>query len=136
MVGQRRPDALYDDDDALVAFSLDRADVWKNSFRIAMGGSDRPGGGSFVRARRASVGRGRESRERDPMSEKIFLSGLSVGKDWKAEISKIASRIKSDLAGKSCDLVIFFVSEVHKDFDAPFFSRSLAGALSCRILIG
>ena len=70
------------------------------------------------------------------MDQKVFLSGLSVGKDWKAEISKIASRVQNELAGKSCDLFVFFVSEVYRDFDAPFFCRSLANALSCRVLIG
>ncbi len=70
------------------------------------------------------------------MSQKIFLSGLAEGKDWKAEISKIASKVKAGLAGQSCDLFVFFVSEVHKDFDRQFFSSSLTHALSCRVSIG
>ncbi len=68
--------------------------------------------------------------------QKLFLSGFSKEKDWRHEATAIAASIKKDLAGKSCDLLVFFVSESYKNFDPKAFSEILAGGLSCPVSIG
>src|SRR3989338_4223068 len=101
-----------------------------------MGGPDGDGRDASFHTGGAAFGGRRQNGPRRPMNQKLFLSGLSTGKDWKAEANKIAQKIKADFAAKSCDLVIFFVSEFYKGFDAQFFSRTLMDALPICILIG
>ncbi len=72
----------------------------------------------------------------EPTDNKIFLSGFSKGRNWKKEIQVLASKIKKEFQGKSCDLAVFFVSETYKDFDAKTFSQLLNEELLCRIMIG
>ncbi len=70
------------------------------------------------------------------MEQKIFLSALSKGKDWEKEVQSLGDGIKAGLAGKSCDLVIFFVSEAYKDFDPRVFSRLVSETFACRMSVG
>lgn len=68
--------------------------------------------------------------------QKIFLSGYSKGKNWHKEIQTIASKIKKELGGKSCDLAVFFISEAYADFDPKTFVQLLNEELLCRVSIG
>ena len=70
------------------------------------------------------------------MEQKIFLSALSKGRDWKKEVQGLSDRIKTGLGGKSCDLAVFFVSETYKDFDPRNFSKLVHETFACRVSIG
>src|SRR3989338_7981330 len=70
------------------------------------------------------------------MEKKIFLSGFSKGKNWKKEIQAVASKMKKELGGKSCDLAVFFISESYTDFDPKTFCQLMSEELLCRVSIG
>ena len=68
--------------------------------------------------------------------QKIFVSAFTTGKDWKVEAENLAAKVRKDLGGKSCDLVIFFVSEKYQNFDPAVFSGILQAKTQCTALIG
>lgn len=68
--------------------------------------------------------------------QKIFLSAFAKGGEWKKEAGNLAAEIRKDFGNKSCDLVIFFVSESYKDFDPKIFSEVLSEKTQCFTLIG
>ncbi len=70
------------------------------------------------------------------MDQKIFLSVLSKDKNWQKEVHQFAAKVKKAFAGKSCDLVVFFVSESYPDFDPLVFSRLITEELTCRVSLG
>ncbi len=68
--------------------------------------------------------------------DKCFFSALVQGKDWKKELLGLCSKVKTAFAGKSCDLVIFFVSESYSEFNAEIFTQILSEELSCQASLG
>ncbi len=56
---------------------------------------------------------------------KIFSSHLSKNKNWREALAEISAHIRKDLAGKSCDLLMVFLSEPYEDFDAQAFAHAV-----------
>lgn len=67
---------------------------------------------------------------------KIFSSALSRNKNWREAVSEVASHVKKDLSGSSCDLLIVFVSETYEDFEPSAFLAMLANFLPSGTVIG
>lgn len=67
---------------------------------------------------------------------KVFSSAASFKKEWRAAVREIATKAKKDLAGKTCDLLLVFVSEMYDDFNPQAFAKLLSELLPCRTLIG
>ena len=67
---------------------------------------------------------------------KIFTSAMSRNKNWREAIAETASHIKKDLDGKSCDVLIAFVSEKYEDFDPAGFSNVLSHFIPSGVMIG
>ncbi len=70
------------------------------------------------------------------MDDKIFLSAFSKSKEWQKDARGMAEKISKGLGGRSCDLLIFFVSEAYQDFDLKIFSDILSSVLPCGVSIG
>jgi small ligand-binding sensory domain FIST len=70
------------------------------------------------------------------MENKIFLSAFTAENDWKNQTAHLAVDLKKRLGGKSCDLAVFFISQVYRDFDPKIFCRLLRNELGCAVSIG
>ncbi len=70
------------------------------------------------------------------MDIKLFTSALSRQKNWKEAAKEVATKVKKDLNGSSCDLGVFFVSEGFRDFDPQVFSKFMTDLLPYRVLLG
>ena len=70
------------------------------------------------------------------MTGKIFSSHLSKNKNWREAVSEIASHVKKDMKGETCDFLIAHVSEAYEDFNAAAFVELLANLVPHRVLIG
>lgn len=70
------------------------------------------------------------------MEAKAFVSALSRNRTWREAVRELATKIKKDLGGRSCDLAIFFVSETYERFDPQAFSKLLTDILPYRVLLG
>ncbi len=70
------------------------------------------------------------------MTGKIFSSYLSKNKNWHEAVSEIASHVKKDMGGETCDFLIAYVSEAYEDFDPAAFVNMLANLVPHRGLIG
>ena len=67
---------------------------------------------------------------------KAFSSALSKKANWKEALKELSDKIQKDLDGRTCDMAIYFVSELFKDFDAQAFALALSDSLPYRVLIG
>ena len=70
------------------------------------------------------------------MDQKTFVSAISKNRSWREAVKELTAKVKKDMGGKTCDLVVFFVSEVYDHFDTQAFSRLLTDLLPCRVLVG
>lgn len=70
------------------------------------------------------------------MNRKIFSSYLSKNKNWQEAVSEIASHVKKDMKGETCDFLIAYVSEVYEGFNPAAFVNMLANLIPHRVLIG
>ena len=67
---------------------------------------------------------------------KIFASALSRNKNWREAVTEIASHVKKELGGASCDLLLVFVSEAYEDFDPSAFSAMLGNFIPSGTVLG
>ena len=70
------------------------------------------------------------------MTGKIFSSYLSKNKNWHEAVTEIASHVKKDMKGETCDFLIAYVSEAYEAFDPAAFVNMLANLIPHRVLIG
>ena len=70
------------------------------------------------------------------MTGKIFSSYLSKNKNWQEAVAEIASHVKKDMKGETCDFLIAYVSEAYADFNPAAFVNLLANLIPHRVLIG
>lgn len=70
------------------------------------------------------------------MARKFFTSALSRQKTWRESVKELATKIKKDLDGRSCDLGIFFVSEGFRDLEPQALSKFVTDILPYRVLLG
>ncbi len=70
------------------------------------------------------------------MENKVFVSALSKKKDWNAAVEELSETVKKGLQGKSCDLLIFFVSEPYENLEPVSFVRAMSDALPSGTMIG
>lgn len=68
--------------------------------------------------------------------QKAFASGFSKHKEYRHAIREVSSSIQKGLAGKSCDLALFFVSETYAGLDPEVLIGEFRDTLSCRHLLG
>lgn len=67
---------------------------------------------------------------------KIFSSAMSKNKNWREAIAEVSSHVKKALAGKSCDLLVAFLSESYKDFEPSGFASVLSHFIPAGTVIG
>jgi len=67
---------------------------------------------------------------------KVFSSAMSRNKNWREAIAEVSSYVKKALAGKSCDLLIAFLSETYKDFEPSGFASVLSHFIPSGTVIG
>lgn len=70
------------------------------------------------------------------MTEKIFASAISTNSDWKKVTLTLSNQILKGLKGKPCHLLMFFVSQMHKNFNPEVFSELLKQEIPCQLAIG
>lgn len=70
------------------------------------------------------------------MTEKIFCSAISSNSDWKKAVLTVSAQILKGLKGHRCDLLIFFVSQAHKNFNPEAFVELLRQEIPCQAAIG
>ena len=67
---------------------------------------------------------------------KVFSSAISRNKNWREAIAEVSSHVKKDLDGKSCDLLIAFLSEAYEDFEPSGFANVLSHFIPSGTIIG
>jgi small ligand-binding sensory domain FIST len=70
------------------------------------------------------------------IAKKIFSSYLSKNQNWREALSEIASHVKKDMKGETCDFLIAYVSEAYENLDPAAFVNKLANLVPHRVLIG
>ena len=70
------------------------------------------------------------------MEAKAFVSAFSKKPDWREAVDELSAIVKKGLAGRSCDLLIFFVSEPYEGLEPVSFVRALSDAVPSGTMIG
>lgn len=65
-----------------------------------------------------------------------FISALSEKKSSDDALQDIAQQVQKGLAGKSCDVLLFFVSEGYEETDYPAWIRKLISETGARHVLG
>jgi small ligand-binding sensory domain FIST len=61
---------------------------------------------------------------------------MSWNKNWREAVAEVSSHVKKDLGGKSCDLLIAFLSETYEDLEPSQFAGVLSHFIPAGTMIG
>lgn len=66
---------------------------------------------------------------------KKFSSHLSKNKNWREALAEISAHVRKDMDGKSCDLLVVFLSEPYEDFDPAAFAYAVSHLIPAAAVI-